>query len=178
MTNPELFLKMKKLFLDLRGLTPGQELALLNDRYVEEESVAFRYEIQITKAKLLFSQGNQDEAVRLLEECSRLPCTSGSAAYFAGEMLVQLDRCNEAVGFLELAERQMEAAKSDYYRDCTRLLHAHCAAVAGNDEEAQRLLELISDQELVIFWLAGADAISASTVANLMTQRQALRQGP
>ena len=178
MAKHDLARKLKKLNADLAGLKPSEELSVLDQHLLEDGEPEFALHIQITRAKVLADIGKESEAISLLDACSRSPLADESAAYFAAEILVQSDQYREAVGYLELAEKQIQRNGSTYYRTCIYLLHAYCAAKLGEFELAGQMLEMISDRDgdEEMIWLSTRPVISISAVEALIAPASA-RQG-
>lgn len=168
MNDRELSRKMRDLAGECLGLEPAEELALLDDRLRQEGDAAFVLEMKIIKAQRLFDLGRVDASIQLIDECSRSPDGDESAAYFAAEILVQSHRYQEAEGFLERAERVIAETGREYYKECIYLLHAYCAAKAGDVSRAGSLLEMVADKDAVLFWLRTSPVIAVKTVQDLI----------
>jgi tetratricopeptide (TPR) repeat protein len=173
MANAELARKMRQLNDEVRGLDRFQELEFLNSRLETETDVAFAVQMKISKAKLLADMERTREAVALLEECSRLPDGTGSAAYLAAEILVESGEYQEAERFLEEAEQQSASGGNDYYKDCIMLLHAFCCVKLGELKRAQDLLETVADRDEELIWLRVRPTISVRGVEALITRWKA-----
>lgn len=170
MPNQHLVRKMRELQDELRNLDAASSFSLLNEKLAFEGDPLFAFEMKITKATLLCSEGKRGAETDLLAECARDPFGDESAAYFAAEILVEGGRILESIEFLESAERQMAESGSDYFKGCTYLLHAYCEAKIGNPRRALELLENVTDQDEALVWLKVDDFISVHTVREITSR--------
>jgi len=170
MSNTELARKMQEVHAQIQKLDTNSALSVLNERLLVETDPLFAIEMKITKAKLLQSLGHWQEAVDLLEECTKNPRANESAAYFAAEILVENGRLTDAVDFLQRAERQIEENGSTYYENCIFLLHAFCEAKKARHGLAKHLLDKVTDEETALIWLQTDSVISVFAVKELIAK--------
>jgi len=161
---------MRDLHAELQKLDLSIALSLLDERLGVEADPLFAFEMNVTKAKLLSSQGKTTAAIDLLIESSRSSAADESASYFAAEMMVEDGQILRAIEFLEAAEYQIGKTGNTYFRDCIYLLHAYCEAITGRGGRALELLGEVVDEDEALFWLRVETLISVSNVREIASR--------